>query len=174
MTSQFDSVENSNLQPSVDDSSAARTPSHGDRSIGTIDMLKRDRFELLSAYLDGEVTASERQQVEAWLDSDPIVQRLYARLLKLRQGLQTIPIPPASESAEQMVDAVFSRLDRRPKRVLVFWGGAAIAAVCIGALSSLLSGDRSLMPQLANSPQPSAASIRIALDRPVVNIPKNP
>jgi len=27
-------------------------------------MLKRDRFELLSAYLDGEVTAAERQQVE--------------------------------------------------------------------------------------------------------------
>jgi len=30
-----------------------------------MDMLKRDRFELLSAYLDGEVTAAERQQVEA-------------------------------------------------------------------------------------------------------------
>jgi len=31
-----------------------------------MDMLKRDRFELLSAYLDGEVTAAQRQQVEDW------------------------------------------------------------------------------------------------------------
>jgi len=43
-----------------------------------MDMLKRDRFELLSAYLDGEVTAAQRQQVEDWLGNDPEVQ-LYAR-----------------------------------------------------------------------------------------------
>jgi len=32
-----------------------------------MDMLKRS-LELLSAYLDGEVTAAERQQVEGWLE----------------------------------------------------------------------------------------------------------
>ncbi len=29
-----------------------------------MDMYKRDRFELLSAYLDVEVTASQRRQIE--------------------------------------------------------------------------------------------------------------
>jgi len=35
-----------------------------------MDMEKRDCFELLSAYLDGEVTATERRQVEEWLSTD--------------------------------------------------------------------------------------------------------
>jgi Putative zinc-finger len=52
------------------------------------DPLKRDRFELLSAYLDGEVTAPERRQVEAWLKSDPKMQALYARMLKMQQGVR--------------------------------------------------------------------------------------
>lgn len=33
--------------------------------------LHRDRFELLSAYIDHEVTADERRQVEAWINEDP-------------------------------------------------------------------------------------------------------
>ena len=87
-----------------------------------------------------------------------------------------IPAAPASQSTEQMVDAVFSRLDRRPKRAFVLWSGAAIAAVFVGAVSGILSGGGSLVPRFADSnpPQPTAASIRIALDQPVVNIPKNP
>ncbi len=40
---------------------------------------KRDRFELLSAYLDGEVIAAKRQQIEDWLRNDPGVQYLYVR-----------------------------------------------------------------------------------------------
>ena len=35
------------------------------------------RYQLLSAYLDGEVTVDERRQVQEWLDSDvkkPICQ----------------------------------------------------------------------------------------------------
>ena len=41
-------------------------------------MYQRDRFELLSAYIDGEVTAAERGQIEQWLTTDPEVQCLYA------------------------------------------------------------------------------------------------
>jgi anti-sigma factor RsiW len=44
-----------------------------------MDIHKRDRFELLSAYLDGELTATERRQIEDWLKTAPEVQRLYAR-----------------------------------------------------------------------------------------------
>ncbi|MEL6165322.1 MAG: zf-HC2 domain-containing protein, partial [Cyanobacteria bacterium J06628_3] len=50
---------------------------------GAKNMVKRDRFELLSAYLDGEVTAAERRQVEEWLANDSSVQNLHKRLLSL-------------------------------------------------------------------------------------------
>lgn len=150
-------------------------------------MLKRDRFELISAYLDGEVTADERRQVEAWLDNEPEVQALYERLLKLHQGFEMMPIPVATVSVEETIDAVFSQLDKKEKpRLILLWGGAgAIAAMFVAAISSLLSGGDSLVPQLVQSPQhtvspisspqqAAVAPIRMALDQPVVNIPKKP
>lgn len=157
---------------------------------GALSMLQRDRFELLSAYLDGEVTAAERKQVEEWLATDPVVKRLYSRLLELRQGLQSMPVPAASQSVEQTVDAVFKRVNRRPKQILL-WGGAAVAALFVGAVSGLLPGSNSFNPQFAQSPiegsgatqntqLPSSAqavnsdALMIALDQPVVQIPKAP
>jgi anti-sigma factor RsiW len=145
---------------------------HVNQSTGDIDMLKRDRFELLSAYLDGEVTAAERRQVEDWLANDPEIQRLYGRLLKLRQGLHTLPVPPAEQPAEQTIQQVFGRLDRRRNRA-VGWGGAAIAALFIGALSGVLPSRQSI--QIAKSPEPAgvaAEPLRVALNTPVVEIPK--
>lgn len=50
----------------------------------TMDMHERDRFELLNAYLDGEVTAAERRQIEDWLTTDSAAQCLYSRALELR------------------------------------------------------------------------------------------
>lgn len=144
---------------------------HTNQSIGAINMLKRDRFELLSAYLDGEVTAAERRQVEAWLANDPEIQRLYGRLIKLRQGLRTMPVPPA-QHAEQTVQQVFARLDRRPKIAKV-WGGAAVAAVLISILPGVLPRSHSSIHQLAQSPQQQALpeNVMIALNSPVVEIP---
>jgi anti-sigma factor RsiW len=159
------------------------------QTTGARSMLQRDRFELLSAYLDGEVTAAERKQVEEWLATDPVVKRLYTRLLELRQGLQAMPVPAASQSVEQTVDAVFKRVNRRPKQLLL-WGGAAVAALFVGAVSGLLPGNNSFSPQFAQSPiegsgaaqnaqLPSAQPVNsdalmIALDQPVVEIPKAP
>jgi hypothetical protein len=156
---------------------------------GALSMLQRDRFELLSAYLDGEVTAAERKQVEEWLATDPVVKRLYSRLLELRQGFQAMPVPAASQSVEQTVDAVFKRVNRRPKQILL-WGGAAVAALFVGAVSGFLPGNNSFSPQFAQSPVegsgapqnaqlPSAQPVNsdalmIALDQPVVQIPKAP
>lgn len=136
----------------------------------------RDRFELLSAYLDGEVTASERKQVEEWLSTDPSVQQLHARLLKLRQAFRSMPAPAPVQSVEKTVDQVLAKIDRRPKLRLV-WGGAAIAAAFMGAVS-LFSVRQ---PQIAevNPPQqpsvqaqqPTASDdLMVALDRPVVSI----
>ena len=47
-------------------------------------MDKRGFFELLSAYLDGEVTATERKQVEEWLSTDTDIKfLLYNNLANL-------------------------------------------------------------------------------------------
>lgn len=51
------------------------------------------RFELLSAYLDNEVTSEERQLVAQWLRDDPKIQQMYQRLLMLRQAIRTAPVP---------------------------------------------------------------------------------
>lgn len=144
----------------------------------TLDMLKRDRFELLSAYLDSEVTAAERRQVEEWLSTDPAVQRLYARLLKLRQGFRMMPTPAPTQSVEQTMEQVFDRVDRRPKLTVLLGGaGAAIAALFLGVVSTVLPGEQSPEPQVAQQPSKPAVApevMMIALDRPVVNIPKTP
>lgn len=148
-----------------------------------MDTLQRDRFELLSAYLDGEVTAAERKQVEMWLAEDPTMQRLHARLMKLRQGFQAMPIPAPSRSVEQTVEQVFAKVEQRPNLRLI-WGGAAIAALFVGGLATLFAtSDRSFAPQFAKQePQeqvqpstaknPDAEPLVIALDKPLVELPK--
>ncbi|MDZ7951745.1 MAG: zf-HC2 domain-containing protein [Nostoc sp. DedQUE12b] len=154
---------------------------HTNESTGLMDMVKRDRFELLSAYLDGEVTATERRQVEEWLANDASVQCLYARLLKLRQGLRTLPVPATQQSPEETVQQVLTRLRRR-SRLNWIAAGAAVAACAIGAISGLVGGG-SMVPQLAQRPQrepiqTSSASIvppsplMVGLNNPVIEIPK--
>jgi anti-sigma factor RsiW len=145
------------------------------RSPNELDILQRDGFELLSAYLDGEVTATERKQVQELLAADPDMQRLHSRLLRLRQGIQTLPVP-REQSAQQVADHVFSRLERRRTVRWVAWGGTAIAAVFVSALTGLFPGSQSLVPQFAQAPETEAAQepLMIALNRPVVEIPKAP
>lgn len=145
-------------------------------------LMQRDRFELLSAYLDGEATAAERKLVESWLASDLTVQRLHSRLLKLRHGLRSMPVPASPQATEQTVNEVFARLERKPKLSLV-WGGAAIAALFIGALASNLLTGTQTPPQLAKGSQQPAIEapqtkgnevLLVALDKPLVDIPKAP
>lgn len=95
------------------------------RNPAASDSLKRDRYELLSAYLDGEVTSAEKRQVEEWLANDYGVRCLYSRLLKLRRGLQTMPVPVASQtSVDQTIDAVYKKVNRRPQVLLAVLGTA--------------------------------------------------
>jgi anti-sigma factor RsiW len=148
-----------------------------------------EQFELLSAYLDGEVSATERKQVEAWLDSDPKLRQTYQRLLTLQNGLKAMPIAASSIQAEQLARNVMKRVDR--SRRLWIWGGiGTAAAVVMGSLSGLLTGQSwdmktAQQPQgqpIFNAPSistvktdPNAempnATLMIALERPPVEIP---
>ncbi|MFB2935145.1 anti-sigma factor [Aerosakkonemataceae cyanobacterium BLCC-F154] len=163
MTPEFESQNNQ--QNSFGDSP--------DPCLGARDMEKRDRFELLSAYLDGEVSATERQQVEDWLATDPNIQCLYKRLLNLRQGLRNTPVPAASQPVNVTVDQVFSRLEKRRRKPILVWGGTAIAAALIAAVSGVFGNQNAWSPQMANSPAtPDSEALTIALSEPVIQIPQ--
>lgn len=139
-----------------------------------LDGEKRDRFELLSAYLDGEVTAGEKRQVEELLATDPAMQHLHARLLKVRHSFRSLPVPPAEQPVEQTVKQVFARIERRPRRAMA-WGGLAVAALFVGAIASIVPRSE-FTPSMANiiRSEKSVPSdgLMIALDRPVIEIPK--
>lgn len=143
--------------------------------------MKRDRFELLSAYLDGEVTADERRQVETWLDNDAAVQKLYQRLLLLRQGFQVLSVPAAESSidVDAMVDQVVRRANRPSRRLVLT--GSAIAAVVVGTVSAFIFGAPTRAPQFAERPDNTdtelaipTEGLQIALDKPIIEIPKAP
>ena len=136
-----------------------------------MDNFGRDRFELLSAYLDGEVTATESQQVQQWLKEDLKVRQLYHRLLSLRQEMQQLPTTTPQQSPQQLSAAVFERLDQRQQRKRgVLWGGAiAAAALVVGSISGLIRGNS--LPQFADSSPDNADQLVIAINRPAVTIP---
>jgi anti-sigma factor RsiW len=156
------------------------TPISGNSSLWDLDSLQKDDFELLSAFLDGEVTAAERQQVQQRLTTDAEMQRLHKRLLKLRQGfmgIENLPLPVVSSSAADLTQQVFARVDQRRQ---LRWGlgiGGAIAALAVGALSFVLSPNPTpsslqlVQQPSAESSQPKPELLMIAVNRPVIEIP---
>lgn len=167
MTLEFEDRKHENTQ--LPSNLSAPNPGNPHQSINVMNTQKRDRFELLSAYLDGEVTATERRQVEEWLDKDAETQRLYSRLLNLRSNFQSLPVP-STQPVEQTIGQVFGKIDKRRRHRSVAWGGAAIAAMVVAALSSVVPG-RQVM-QMANVNDPTASEpLYVALNTPVVEIP---
>ena len=59
--------------------------------------------ELLSAYLDGEVTAAERDEVERLLAADPAVGRLLDQLRAVHAAIQELPPRKLGEDLSQQV-----------------------------------------------------------------------
>lgn len=128
-------------------------------------------FELLSAYLDGEVTPSQRQEVQEWLASDAEIQQLYERLQILREGFQHLPIPEPEYSAQDLSNRVFACIDREHKtRKRWLWGGGAIAAILVTTIGSIFSDSNAPVLQFAQQ-QEETESLVIALNRPVIDIP---
>jgi anti-sigma factor RsiW len=147
---------------------------------------ERDRFELLSAYLDGEVTAAERRQVETLLTSDPKFATMHRRLMTLRQGFQTMPIPEPAQPVERMINQVLDKVERRSRLRLILGGALAAAAATVAIIGGL--NTQSYAPQLASSSRsgleseatPKASSneasfadgLNVQLDQPLIIIAK--
>jgi hypothetical protein len=134
-----------------------------------LDVTKRDRFELLSAYLDGEVTPEERRMVLTWINNDPKTKCLYNRLMRLRQGFREVPCSHSGD-ADVAVARVFQCLNYRMRMV----GMAGLGVFVVGTLS-ILSGSMGTSQsiwRLASRVQ--AEYLQIALDQPAFPIPKAP
>lgn len=133
------------------------------------------RFELLSAYIDGEVTPEERQQVQKWLDADPQLKQTYLGLLRLQRELPCIPTPSTGISTEQLSECVFRRIEQTNRlNRLLFWGGMVITAVLVGALSTFFGVPTPLTAPLQQAnlglePEP----LTIALNQPPIEIPED-
>lgn len=132
-----------------------------------LDATKRDRFELLSAYLDGEVTPEERQQVLCWLKQDDGARTLYNRLLTLRQGLRTQSVSSACDP-EETIAGVFHGLNHRLRMVTM--AGLGVAAIGVINLLSGGAGVGNSSWRMATNAHPE--SLKIALDRPAFPIPE--
>lgn len=167
MKNNFESDKNLNSQGSGD--ALADNQAHNNYSQGNVTTMTCDRFEMLSAYLDGEVTAAERRQVEDWLANDPTTKALYSRLLGMQHSFQSMPVPASEQSAQELAAKVLQRVERKPKRMIV-WGGCAIAALFVAVVSGV-GGGRQFAPQFAQSPaNPEYDGLVVALNEPVVEI----
>ncbi len=140
----------------------------GERSGAVLD----ERFELLSAYLDGEVTASERKQVEAWLSTDRAFQQQYRQMQSVQHAMPRISVP-SSQSTTALADGVFGQIDRNRNRKLSWIGGGAIAATVLAAVTGLsgLLGDRSPQLQFASNKANTPAPLMVALNDPILAMP---
>jgi anti-sigma factor RsiW len=140
----------------------------GERSGAILD----ERFELLSAYLDGEVTTTERQQVEAWLANDRAFQHQYRQMQQLHVAFPRMTVP-ISQSAEALSAGVFAKLDRHRNRKLSWIGGGAIAATLAAAIAGFggLFGDNSPQLQFAANKANTPAPLMVALNDPILSIP---
>ena len=146
-----------------------------DRSI-EMNSQEKDRFELLSAYFDGEVTAEQRKEVQKWLDTDPEIKQLYLRLIRIRSVLNTAPLPAQEISAEEVAQNVWRKIYQRRLRNALVWSGGAITALFVSTISGFLPGEFLPGVGVANSPEPKGdlETLQIAVNEPAIEIPKAP
>lgn len=124
----------------------------------------QERFELLSAYIDNEVSDAERSQVEKWLKEDLNYRHQYQQLLKVKRLLLDLPAP-ASIKTEQLINRVITKINRRSQRKFAI--GGAIAALVIGTIT------------MANTPKWQVADdinteeqLILAMEEPIVPLPQ--
>ena len=177
MTSNYDDLYLNQKPNQIKETSIVPQQDISNLDDNEIDDAKLEVFELLSAYLDGEVSVEERRQVQHWLDNDPEVKALYLQLSRLHHEVQNIPAAGETISAEQLSSQVFQSIDRaRQKRKVSIWGGA-IAALVLATVSNLFTGGTNIPAlRIAESPEQETTSERVmvavAVNKPAVIIPK--
>jgi anti-sigma factor RsiW len=136
-----------------------------------------EKFELLSAYLDHEVSQEEKIWVEQWLATDESYRRLHQQQLRLRQMLIDLPVPAAAKvNTELMIDQVMAKIEQRSQRRKWAWGGIGLAAAAVVAVVGSLFTFNST-PQfspVSNQFKPAQEEpLILAMEKPIVPIPKS-
>ena len=62
-----------------------------------------NREELISAYVDGELSAEEQEQVMQLLRKDETAQQLYDEFQSLRSSLRSLPADPVDHAFSKEV-----------------------------------------------------------------------
>lgn len=122
------------------------------------------QFEQLSAYLDGELPASEVKAVEEWLAADPQARRQYSHLRSLQASIDQIAPAGSSLDIDRLAIQVFAQVDQ-PQVIPLF---PRQMAEKVAAAAVLLLGS-SLSVWHAQPPQPL-----ISLEDPPVTISSLP
>jgi anti-sigma factor RsiW len=126
----------------------------------------------LHAYLDGELSAEDRRELDAWLTDSPEarerLQRFAADRALLRDALEPVlrePVPAAMTAAVN--DALPRRGTRNWRRA-----AAALAIFALGALAGW-SASQQLQPRLAGAPAVAEQAIaEQAIDAHLVYLPE--
>lgn len=131
-----------------------------------------DRFELLSAYIDGELSATDRNRVQTWLDEDPQLRQLHCQLLALQGQIQHSTAPSSEKSTAEITAGVFQSLDRQRHQRRLVWGGSAIAASLLAALSFIPGTSQWRIAQESVEDRATPVMLAVALNKPAIDIPK--
>lgn len=167
MASNLDDIAHRRFSPS----NSTETLAESDSVELSLDITMRDRFELLSAYLDGEVTPGERRQVARWLSEDSRAQVLYHRLLSLRQAIRTMPIESTEVAPSFAADVAFRAVCQRIKiasLAIACTASAVILSSTNGLMNPLLQPLRWAFSQPSSAPNSEA--LEIVLDEPVIEL----
>ncbi|MGB7427119.1 MAG: zf-HC2 domain-containing protein [Microcoleaceae cyanobacterium] len=127
------------------------------------------QYELLSAYLDGEVTPAERRLVEEWMVNDPQFKAMYFQWLQIRSEWRSMPIPKLAIAPQQLSEQIIKQSQRKTQRTVVL-SGAALTAVIIAAISAGLPGGSQWGLKQQLSQHRETEPLRIALHEPVIPI----
>ncbi|MFN3926519.1 MAG: anti-sigma factor family protein [Pseudanabaenaceae cyanobacterium] len=138
--------------------------------------MPKDKFILLSAYLDGETTPQETAQVQLWLRSEPEFYQLYQQQLRLRQALRSLPVPQAMPP-ETMAKQVLFRLEYAQRQKFLSIGGAVAVVMAVAGVFLAISSSHRSTPEITPvmvqsvSPTPQEEPLMIALETPIVPLP---
>lgn len=143
-----------------------------------IEDLATDCFELLSAYIDGELNSDQQNEVQTRIDQDPEIKHLYIQLLALQGRMQHSVAPPSERSVVEITREVFQSIDRvRRWQRRLFFGGSAIAASYLAMILGIIPGIGTSTLRIAEVSPPAIVTsdsvmLAVAVNKPAINIPK--